>query len=61
MWSTWLLRASRWSRRPPSLGRVAVVLGVLALCLALAGIERAGLWPDALTPERGARHRLPRP
>ncbi|MFZ3582671.1 hypothetical protein ACOI1H_10930 [Loktanella sp. DJP18] len=36
----WLLRTSQWARNPPSAGRVWLVLGVIAACLALAGIER---------------------
>ena len=36
----WLLRASQWARNPPPARRVWLVLGVIAACLALAGIER---------------------
>ena len=36
----WLLRASQWARNPPPARRVWLVLGVVALCLVLAGIER---------------------
>ena len=36
----WLLRASRWARHPPPARRVWLVLGVIAACLALAGLER---------------------
>ena len=35
----WLLNASRWARNPPSAGRVWLVLGVVTICLALAGAE----------------------
>ena len=42
----WLMRMSRWSRRPPGMSRVLVLLAVVAICLALAGLERAGFWPD---------------
>ena len=38
----WLLRASQWARNPPPARRVWLVLGVIAACLALAGVER--LW-----------------
>lgn len=51
---------SRWARRPPSPGRVALVFGVVALCLALFAVERFAGWPDWLTPNLGARG-LPRP
>ena len=36
----WLLRASQWARNPPPARRVWLVLGVIAACLALAGVER---------------------
>lgn len=45
----WLLRAKRWAQHPPSLGRVLLVLGVIAACLALVGVEALGLWPDWLS------------
>ena len=45
---TWLLRISRWIRNPPSPARVKLVLGVVALCLALVAIEKLGFWPEAL-------------
>ena len=51
----WLLRMSRWARQPPSPGRVALVLAVVALCAALYGIERIWGWPDWLTAERVRR------
>jgi hypothetical protein len=46
---TWLLRMARWARHPPSPRRVALVLGVAAACLLLAGIEHFWGWPQALT------------
>ncbi|WP_415184008.1 hypothetical protein [Phaeovulum sp.] len=58
---TWLLRMSKWSRRPPSWTRVKLVALVVALCLLLFGLEWAGLWPDWATlpanrnPARGFR------
>jgi predicted acyltransferase len=56
MWNfRWLLHMSRWSRRPPGARRVAVVVAVIALCLAIAGVQWAGLWPDALTLDRPVR------
>jgi hypothetical protein len=48
----WLLRASRWVRNPPSEGRVRLVLGVVAICLAIAGVEALFGWPDWLTLNR---------
>jgi hypothetical protein len=48
----WLLRMARWVRHPPSPRRVALVLGVLAACLAIYGIEAIWGWPEALTVDR---------
>ena len=48
----WLLRAARWARHPPPLSRVLLVLGVIAVCAALWGAERAGILPDWLQSER---------
>ena len=52
----WLLRMATWARRPPSMGRVLLGLAVLGAVLAIAGLQWAGFWPEALTvPVRGAR------
>lgn len=48
----WLARAKRWAQRPPSEGRVKLVLGVVALCIAIASVEWFFGWPDWLTPNR---------
>jgi hypothetical protein len=45
----WLFRMARWARRPPSPSRVKLVFGVIALCLALYGVERFFGWPEWLT------------
>ncbi len=45
----WLMRAKRWAQNPPSEGRVKLVLGVVALCLVLVGIEYFIGWPDWMT------------
>jgi hypothetical protein len=53
----WLMRMSKWARKPPSPQKVKIVFGVLAVCLVLAGIEALDLWPDWATTEpmgRGA-------
>jgi len=55
----WLMRASRWARNPPSMGRVKLVLLVLAAVALLYGIEQIWGWPDWLTVNRAPR-RLPR-
>lgn len=58
----WLIRASRWARNPPKAGRVKLVLAVIALGLALVGLEHLGLWPDWATLDRPPRGvHLPRP
>lgn len=44
-----LLRMARLARRPPSRRRAMLWGLVLAACLALAGLDWLGLWPDALT------------
>ncbi|HEX9858032.1 MAG TPA: hypothetical protein VGA75_06715 [Paracoccaceae bacterium] len=51
----WLLRMARWAKRPPSWGRVKLVLAVVALCLLLVGIEMIWGWPDWLTLEPRGR------
>ncbi|WP_347265963.1 hypothetical protein [Paracoccus sp. (in: a-proteobacteria)] len=57
----WLLRASRWARHPPGARRVVMVLAIIALGLALAGLEHFGLWPDWATAERPRGIHLQRP
>ncbi len=48
----WLLRATRWARNPPSASRVVLVFGVIAVCLAIVGLEWVFGWPDWLTVNR---------
>lgn len=55
MTERWLLRMARWARRPPSANRVRLVLGVLALCLLIAGLQKGFGWPEALTVNGPAR------
>jgi hypothetical protein len=50
--TNWFLRMARWARNPPSEGRVKLVLGVVALCVALVVIEKFVGWPDWLTVNR---------
>ena len=52
----WYLRMAKWARRPPSPSRVKLVLGVVAICLALWGIEQIWGWPEALTVNGKIRH-----
>jgi len=46
-----LLRMSRWARNPPSLRRVKLVFGIVAVALIIVGIEWQGWWPDWATTE----------
>ncbi len=46
-----LLRMSRWARNPPSDQRVKLVLGLIVLCLVIAGIEYMGWWPEWATSQ----------
>lgn len=58
----WLIRMSKWARRPPSARRVAMMLAVVAASLIMAGIEKAGFWPEALSVDPKAQktpHKLP--
>lgn len=48
----WLLRASRWARNPPPMRRVLLVLGVILVCLLIAGAEWLWSWPDWLKVNR---------
>ena len=57
----WLLRASRWARNPPSAKRVKLVLAVIAACVAIAGMQHFGLWPDWATLDEGRAPRIPFP
>lgn len=57
----WLIRASRWARNPPSAKMVILVLAIIAIGLALVGLEHFGLWPDWATTERPRGIRLHRP
>jgi hypothetical protein len=52
---TWLVRMARWARNPPSWGRVKLVLGVVALCLALVLVEKSIGWPDWATVQGNGR------
>lgn len=48
----WLMRMAKWVRHPPSWGRVKLVVGVIAACFVIFGIEYFWGWPDTLTPDR---------
>ncbi|SDE65031.1 hypothetical protein SAMN05421538_10927 [Paracoccus isoporae] len=56
----WLLRASRWARRPPSMKMVKLVFGLIAAALVIVALEKLGIWPEWATLEQGRGPRLPR-
>ena len=45
----WLFKMARWSRNPPSTGRVIMVFSIIALCLVLFGVEKFIGWPEWMT------------
>ncbi len=49
----WFLRMSKWVRNPPSLGRIKLVFGVIAVCVLIVVLDRYGIWPDWATAESG--------
>lgn len=54
---TWLVRMAKWARHPPSPGRVKLVLGVVAICFALWGVELFWGWPDWLSVNGKAHYK----
>ena len=54
----WFLRMKRWAQNPPSMSRVLLVAGIICVCLALFGLERAGLLPDWMQAERAGPRAL---
>lgn len=44
-----LLKMTQLARNPPSMQRIILWAVVIGLCLALAGIDKLGLWPDWLS------------
>lgn len=55
----WLMRARRWVQNPPSERQVLLVLGVIAVCIAIVAAEHFGLWPEWAQMERRGWH-IPR-
>ncbi len=51
----WLLRMAKWARHPPSERQVVLYAIVIAVCLAIAGAEWLGLWPDWMVAPTGRR------
>ncbi|WP_174213610.1 hypothetical protein [Paragemmobacter aquarius] len=48
----WLIRMARWARNPPSMGRVKLVLAVVAFCIAVVLLERLFGFPAWLAPQK---------
>jgi hypothetical protein len=48
----WFLRMKRWVQHPPSRNRVLLVVGVVGVCLLIAGAESLWGWPDWLKVNR---------
>lgn len=53
----WLLMVKRWAQNPPSMGRVKLVLGIVAVCVMIVIAEKMGLTPDWMATDRGPRVR----
>ena len=51
----WLLRMSRWARRPPSMRRVMIVAAVIAISLSIFLVERYVGLPDWMAIEPAKR------
>lgn len=56
----WLLRMSKWARNPPSAGRVKLVLAVIAIALAIWGLERLFGTPAWMQLDHAPRGRITR-
>lgn len=56
----WLMRATQWVRNPPSPKMIKLVLGVVAIVIAIVVIEKLGFWPEWATLDEGRRPRIPR-
>lgn len=54
----WLLRLSRWMRRPPSRRQLLVIVVVLGICAALVAVERTIGLPDWMQLEPQKRGRV---
>ncbi len=48
----WLMRMRRWVQNPPSLRRVLLVFGIIAVAVAIYWLEHFDMWPDWATSER---------
>lgn len=56
----WLLRAVKWTRKPPSPARIRRLVAVLLVAFVIFMLEWLGLWPDwAQMDTGGMRPRIP--
>ncbi len=53
-----LLRAKRLAQNPPPLWKVKLVIGVIVVLLAVAGIERFVGWPEWMSLEPAGRRNI---
>ena len=58
LWMRWMVRAARWAHHPPPMWKVLVVLAVIAFCVGIVALDKAGLWPAWLHVNSGPRMRM---
>lgn len=46
------MRAKLWVKNPPSLKRMKLVFGAIAIALGIVALEHFGFWPDWARAER---------
>lgn len=56
--TNWLLRMSKWARKPPSWKQVKFVLVIIAICFTLFAIEFWFGWPEWLKVNPVAKPRF---
>lgn len=44
----WLLKSKMWAKNPPSMKQVVFYASIIAICLAVAGLELVFGWPEWL-------------
>jgi hypothetical protein len=55
-----LLRAKRLAQHPPPMWKIKLVIGIIALLVTIAAIERFVGWPDWMTLEPVGRGHIAR-
>ncbi|WP_378943813.1 hypothetical protein [Paracoccus sp. R86501] len=56
----WLMRATKWARKPPSAKMVKLVFAIIAAGLAMLLLEKLGMWPEWATLDQRRGMRIPR-